>query len=291
MRVQFVMQEILIGLRRNLTMTVAVVLTVAISLTLFGAGLLMSKQVDTMQNFWFNKVEVSIFLTRDVTDAQRESLRTDLQQAPLVEKVYYESKQQAYQHFKEYFKDSPDLVNNASPDALPESFRVKLTDPTKFDVISSEFSGQPGVDQVQDQRKLLEPFFKTLDTLRNIAWGVAAIQLLAGAILIGNTIRVAAFSRRRETSVMRLVGASNLYIQMPFLLEGALAGLVGAGISVPLLAALKHFVIDNRLKQNIKFVPWIDWGAVWSTLPLIFPLGVGLAALASFITLLRYLRT
>jgi cell division transport system permease protein len=298
MRASFVLSEIGIGLRRNLTMTIAVVVTVAISLALFGAGLLIREQVSTMKDYWYDKVEVSVYLCGEasnsancngapVSDEQRTQLQNDLQATPLVEKVYYESKQDAFQ---EQFKDSPDLVQNVTPDALPESFRVKLKDPTQFEVVASAFRDRPGVDEVQDQKALLENFFKLLNTLQLFALIIAGVQIFAAILLISNTIRVAAFSRRRETGIMRLVGASNLYIQLPFLLEGVLAGLVGAGFASGAIVALKAILIDRLLKPNFPITAYVGWDAVLAVIPLLFLTGMALSGLASFFTLRRHLR-
>ena len=301
MRAQFVLSEIGIGLRRNLTMTVAVVVTVAISLALFGSGLLVRKQAETLKTFWFDKVEVSVFLCGEgsteatcngapITEQQRRQLGTDLAAIPQVEKVFYESQAMAFEVFKEQFKDSPDLVNNVTPDALPESFRVKLKDPTQFEVIASAFQDRPGVAEVQDQKALLEPFFNGLSKVERVALGIAVVQLLAALLLISNTIRAAAYSRRRETGIMRLVGASNLYIQLPFLLEGVLAGLVGAALASGALVGFKIFLIDGQLRPSFPLVAFIGWGDVLSTLPWLFLTGTVLAGLASFVTLRRHLR-
>jgi cell division transport system permease protein len=301
MRASFVASEIAVGLRRNLTMTIAVVVTVAISLALFGAGLLIREQVSTMKDYWYDKVEVSVYLCGEgsssincngtaVTDEQRKQLQSDLQSTPLVEKVYYETKEDAYKRFKEQFKDSPDLVQNVTPDALPESFRVKLKDPTQFEVVASAFRDRPGVDEVQDQKALLENFFKLLNTLQLFALIVAGVQIFAAILLISNTIRVAAFSRRRETGIMRLVGASNLYIQLPFLLEGVLAGLVGAAFAAGAIIALKAILIDRLLKPNFPITAYVGWDAVIAVIPLLFLTGMALAGLASFFTLRRHLR-
>ena len=301
MRASFVLSEIGIGLRRNLTMTIAVVVTTAISLALFGAGLLIREQVSTMKDYWYDKVEVSVYLCGEgsnslncnggtVTEEQRDQIQTDLQTTPLVEQVYYESKQDAYERFKEQFKDSPDLVRNVTPDALPESFRVKLKDPTQFEVVASAFRDRPGVDEVQDQKALLENFFKLLNTLQLFALVIAGVQIFAAILLISNTIRVAAFSRRRETGIMRLVGASNLYIQLPFLLEGVLAGLVGAAFASGALVALKAILIDRLLKPNFPITAYVGWDAVITVVPLLFLTGMALSGLASFFTLRRHLR-
>ncbi len=301
MRASFVLSEIGIGLRRNLTMTVAVVVTVAISLALFGSGLLIRKQVETMKDFRYDKVEVSFYLCGELSQAatcngaavseeQRQALLVDLEAMPEVQEVYYESQQQAYEHFTEQFEDSPDLVENVTADALPESFRVKLEDPTQFEVVASAFRDRPGVEEVQDQKALLQGFFDVLNKLQLLALIIAAVQVLAAVLLISNTIRVAAFSRRRETGIMRLVGASNLYIQLPFLLEGVLAGLVGAAIASGALVALKSVLIDGQLKPTFEFTAFVGWGDVLSILPVLFLTGALLAGLSSFVTLRRHLR-
>lgn len=301
MRANFIVSEIGIGLRRNLTMTIAVVVTVMITLALAGTGLLVHKQVNVMKGYWYNKVEVTIYLCgtnssstncagKDVTQEQRDQLNSDLHSTPQVATVFYESKQEAYKRFKEQFKDSPDLVNNVTPDALPESYRVKLKNPEQFQVVASAFQDRPGVDSVQDLKKLLDPVFKVLGVFQSIAWFVAGFMLLAAVILISNTIRVAAFSRRRETGIMRLVGASNLYIQTPFLLEGALAGLIGAAGACGLVALGYYYFIEQRLRPLVKFTNFISWSDVLSTIPLILLAGIVMSSLASFFTLRRHLR-
>lgn len=301
MRAQFVLSEIGIGLRRNLTMTVAVVVTVAISLALFGSALLIRKQVEAMKDFWYDKVEVSVYLCGEssdtascggsaVTDQQRSELQADLEAMPQVEQVFYESQEQAYEQFKEQFKDSPDLVENVTADALPESFRVKLRDPTQFEVVASAFAGRPGVEEVQDQKELLEGFFNVLNKLQQIALVIAGVQLVAALLLISNTIRVAAFNRRRETGIMRLVGASNLFIRLPFLLEGVLAAVVGAALASGALVALKAVLIEGQLRPNFPVIAYVSWSDVLWILPWLFATGVVLAGLSSFITLQRHLR-
>jgi cell division transport system permease protein len=290
-----------IGLRRNLTMTIAGVVTVAISLAIFGAGLLAQRQVNAMKDFWYDKVEVSMYLCGDgskgpncngsaVTEEQRQQLLADVNANPLVEKVYYESQQQAYENFKKQFENSEDLVQNVTPEALPESLRVKLKDPTKYEDFASAFQDSPGVEEIQDLKALLDPLFKVLKRMQLVAWVVAAIQILAAVLLIGNTIRVAAFSRRRETGIMRLVGASNLYIQLPFLLEGVLVGLVGAAFAAAGLAALKAVLVDELLKPMLKFTSFVGWGDVIAVIPWLFVLGVALTGISSFFTLRRHLR-
>ena len=257
MRPSLILSEVGIGLRRNLTMTIAMIVTMSLSLALFGSGLLIRKQVDTMKDFWYDRVEVSVYLCgtasaedgpcggRSVTEEQRQSLLSELETMPAVQEVFYESQEDAYDRFREQFADSPELVENVTAEALPESFRVKLVDPTQFDVVASSFQGRPGVEEVQDQKALLEPFFRGLRKLQDYALYLALAEVIAAVLLISNTIRVSAYGRRRETGIMRLVGASNFSIQVPFLVEGLLAGFVGAVFASAGLIAIKAFIIDG----------------------------------------------
>ena len=301
MRASFILSEIGIGLRRNLTMTVAMVITTAVSLGFLGSAILFNQQVGVMKNFWYDKVEVAVFLCNEtdtdkpscaagaVTQDQRSAIQAELDAMPQVEKVYYESKQQAYELFREEFKDTA-LVDNVEPEALPESFRVKLVDPELFPVIRSAFTGRPGVEQVQDQKAILEKLFNALKWVQWFAFGLAVLMVFVSVILIVNTVRVAAFSRRRETGIMKLVGASNFSIQLPFLLEGAIAGLAGAALATGGFVLTKAILVDRVLEDAFPITRFITWGDVWLATAVVVIVGVALAAIASFFTLLKYLR-
>jgi cell division transport system permease protein len=289
-RAQFVASEIWIGLRRNLTMTLAVIVTAAVSLTLFGLSLMVRNQVNLMKGYWTGKIEVSIYLRQDVTQAQRDQLQAELQGMPEVERVQFESREEAYERFKQQFKDSKDLIETTSPEVLPESFRVKLKDPEEFNVVASAFAGRPGVEDVVDQRALLKDFFDVLGAFRRAMMIFAGISLVAAIVLIGITVRVAAFSRRRETGIMRLVGASNLYIQLPFLLEGVLAGVLGGAVATLLCAAAQRWIVNATLREKITIAPFVGWEQFWTLTPVLILTGVMLAGVASFATLRKYLR-
>jgi cell division transport system permease protein len=292
-RLSFVLSEIGIGLRRNLTMTIAVIVTVAISLMLVGAGLMLRQQTVDMKGFWYDRIEVSIFLRGDITDAQREALRTELTGNPLVKNVYYESKQDAYLRFKENFKDTPDLVANTLPDSLPESFRVKLVNPKQVDAFTAQITpATPGVEQVQDQKRLLAPLFAFFNRIQNGAYAIAIAALLAALILVGNTVRVAAFNRRRETGIMRLVGASRAFIQLPFLLEGAVGGLLGALLAIPGIVLVKLYLIDELIGFGNAGIAGrtLSWGETFAIVPILVVLGLALTSVASLVTLRRFLR-
>jgi cell division transport system permease protein len=290
-RTRFVLSEMAIGLRRNLSMAIAVVLTVGISLCILAAALLMSKQIQTMKDYWFDKIQVSVFLTKGVTQPERDAIRTELDQLPQVQHIYYESQAQAYERFKVQFRDVKALVKNTPPSALPESYRVKLKDPQKYQIVASAVQNMPGVDQVQGRSKALEKFFHLLSYGQRIGLGIALLALLAAVMLIFNTVRLAAFSRRRETGIMRLVGASDLYIQAPFVLEGVVAGFAGSLIAVGGLALCKAIIIDRGIHGMFgNVVNYVGWGAVASITPIILITGIFLAGLTSAVTLQRYLR-
>jgi cell division transport system permease protein len=304
MRVQFVLSEIGVGLRRNLTMTFAVIISVALSLALAGGAFLVREQVSSMKGYWFDKVQVSIFLCNKndaksdpnctkgaVTEAQKASIKSDLLKLPIVEKVFYESSEQAYTHYKQQFKDSP-LADSLTPDQMQESFRVKLKDPTKFNVVASAFSGRPGIQEVQDQRKLLDNLFNLLNGMTYVAFAVLAFMLAVAMLLIINTVRISAFSRRRETGIMRLVGASGFYIQMPFIMEAAFAGLVGGLLACGMLLAGRYFLIDGglALSKKITLINFLGWGDVIRVLPLVLAVGILMPAVAALIALRKYLK-
>ena len=299
MRARFLLGEVGIGLKRNFTMTFAVIVTVAISLSLLGIGLLSNSQVNAMKDYWYDKIEVSVFLCGSlsespscsagiITSAQRLQIQSELQKMPVVANVYYESQSQAYARFQERFKDSA-IAQNVTADQLPESFRVKLKDPQQFPVIVSAFSGRPGVDLVQDQRTILEKFFRLLAVLRNGALLVGLASVLTAALLISNTLRIAAFNRRRETGVMKLVGASSWSIQLPFLLEGVFSAFVGWGLATGLLALLKS-VIDSKVAPLLTFTKFFGWGEVWVASGWLLLTGLAVSVLASVVTLRRYLK-
>ena len=299
MRARFLLSEVRIGLRRNLTMTFAVVVTTAISLSLLGIGLLSNAQVSAMKDYWYDKIEVSIFLCGPlsespscsggvITAGQRLQIQQDLQGLPVIESVFYESQSQAFVRFQERFKDSA-IAQNVTADQLPESFRVKLKDPTQYPVIVSEFSVRPGIDVVQDQRSILETFFRLLAVLRNGALLGGLASVLTAALLISNTLRIAAFNRRRETGVMKLVGASSWSIQLPFLLEGVISAIIGWVLATGLLAGLKS-VVDTKVAPLLSFTKFFGWGEVWVSSAYLLATGLVVSTLASVITLRRYLK-
>jgi cell division transport system permease protein len=276
------------GLRANLLMTIATILTVTVSLTLGGIGLLAQRQVDQTSALFYQQVEVSIFLQPDVPDDQRTSLQAELNANPQVENVVYETSQQAYDKFRELFADEPALVDNVGPEDLPESFRVKLRNPQDFGIIESQYQSWPGVEDISDQREVLDRFFGLLNAFKLGGWAIALLQLFGGAALIANTIRLSAFARREQIGIMKLVGATNWYIRLPFILEGVVAGLIGS-IGALALLLLGELTLVDAVSNYIEFIPLVGVDDVLAIAPLLLLVGAGVAALASFVSLRRFL--
>lgn len=287
-RLRYLLQELGIGLRRNLLMTVATIVTFTVCLSLLGVGLFVQKQVNTASDLFYAQVEVSIFLQEGITETQRSSLEVELRDHPVVEEVIYESKDDAYAHFQELFADSPSLLESVTPELLPASFRVKLVDPEEYAVIESQFRNHPGVDQVSNQSEVLENIFTLLRYLRDGAFGIALLQGVGAAALIFTMIRMAAFARREQIGIMKLVGATNWYIRLPFLLEGIFAALVGAAFAVLLLLLAAGPLLDAA-RERILFVPILGPGAVLEITPFLVLVAIAVAALSSILSLRRFL--
>ncbi len=290
MRIKYVLSEVLTGLWRNVTMTVAMIITMAVSLTMLGASLLMYQEVNQMKQFYYDKVEVSIFLAGDISEEQRQSLENALKSDPLVRQLTYESKDAAYARFKQMYRSAPDLVEATKPDALPASFRLKLKDPTQFRQISTKYKQRPGVDDIVDQQQLLKKVFGILGSMQSLALLVAIVQGIAALLLVANTIQVAAYSKRREVAVMKLVGASNWFIQMPFVLEAVFAGLIGALLAFLTLVVAKFWVLDGTMKPLTSLFPPIPWRYILIELPLLSGIAAAVSALTGWFTLRFYVR-
>ncbi len=301
MRLTFMLGELGNGLRRNVSMVVSVVLVTMISMYLLGLGLLAQRQADTMKDYWYERVQVSIFLCVDkslypncagkaTTEGQRAQVRQQLtQMRPPVKEIFYESQADAYKRFKEQFRNSP-LGDQATERAFADSFRVSLTDASKYDVIASSFQGAPGVGKVQDQKQLLDKFFTFMNVLSWGAIALSALMVLCATLLMATTIRQTAFSRRRETGIMRLVGASSLTIQLPFIMETVVAAVVGAGLAMGLLYATVRYGISGYLSKALLDTAFIGVPDVIAIAPWVVGGVVVLAVSTSGFTLRRYLR-
>jgi cell division transport system permease protein len=300
MRSNFVFSEIWIGLRRNLTMTVALIVVVAISLSLLGTGLLFVKQVDATRTYWQGQAEVSVYLCYTesanpnchgaVTDQQTAALEARLKAMPQVSDVTFVTQAQAWALYKQAFTNNQSYISTLKETDMPPSLEIKTHNAGSDDsVVVSEMTGAQGVDSVIDEMSILAKFYSLLNGLRNAVVIVALILVVAAILLVANTIRLSAFNRRRETGIMRLVGASNFYIQLPFLLEGVIAGLLGWVLATALLIGVKSLLLNN-LQQYFNYNVGLSAADLIEVIVLAMVIGVALCGITSFLTLRRYLR-
>ncbi|MDI1460537.1 permease-like cell division protein FtsX [Catellatospora sp. KI3] len=292
MRAKYVLAEVLVGLWRNVTMTVAMIITMIVSLTMLGASLLMYLQVDEMKAHYYEQVEVSIYLDKDITEDKIAAIKAQLDSDPLVKRdgVIYEDQAKAYENFKEQFRDTPDLVAAIGPTELPASFRVSLNDPQQFEQINTKYAGLDGVDNVVDQQKLLQKIFDILGSIQTMSLVVAGAMGIAALLLVANTIQVAAYSKRREVAVMKLVGASNWFIQAPFVLEAVFAAVLGSILAYGMLVIGKIVLIDNKLAALTDLLLPVSWGNVNLMLPILAGIGSIVSAVTAWVTLRFYIR-
>lgn len=303
MRFQFVLSEIGIGIRRNLAMTISVVLVTFVSLSFVGAAALLQMQVSQLKSYLFNQLQVTVYLCPadstsakcadgEVTDDQVNSL-TALIESPTaqqyIKEYVFESKEDVYGKVQAMpeAKDNP-LLESLTVDDMQADFLITLNNPEQYQVVSDMFSGQGGVDYVSDQADVFDKLIRLLNALTLLSVIVAGVMVVAATLLITTTIRLSAMSRRRETGIMRLVGASNLFIQLPFMLEGAIAATTGALLSIAGLWAVMRFGVEDWLKGDLTFVSYIDSSAVWVIAPFLVIAAIALAAIASIVSLRRY---
>ncbi|MEV6828414.1 permease-like cell division protein FtsX [Amycolatopsis sp. NPDC051102] len=296
MRASFVFSEVVTGLRRNVTMTIAMMLTTAVSLAMLGGGLLAVRTIDKMKANFLADVEVSVYLTDDIsagdkncTQALCQSLRTSLQSNNGVESVVFENREQAFDRFKKIFESQPELIALTGPESLPASLHVKLKDPDRSDAIVQEYASKPGVRKVDDQKKFLDRVFNAFNGVRNMAFGAALIMAIAALLLIANTIQVSAFTRRTEVGIMRLVGATRWYTQLPFLLEAVVAGAVGAILGIIMLIITKAGFLDSVFTGDV-FPKITMLELLFPVAPILLAVSVVISAITGYVTLRLYVR-
>lgn len=290
------------GLRRNKSIAVSVILVTMISLYLLGVGLLAQRQVDQMKGYWYDRVQVSVYMCTATssqpncsggaaTQDQKDSVAAQLEEMkPLVKQVYYESEEEAFERFKQDYENSP-LASNIRVGDIPPSYRVQLSDPEKFDTVASAFEGAPGVASVPNLREVFAPLFRAINIITAVMIGLAALTLISAVLLMATTIRQAAFTRRREIAIMKLVGASNRTIRTPFIIETVASGLIGAVMAIGLLWVSAWTLFDKYLlTQQGSGTAFISSADVWIIAPFLLVGVVLLAVGTSTVTLWRYLR-
>ena len=297
MRFGFLLNEVWTGLRRNVTMTVAMILTTAISIGLFGGGLLVVRLADNSRAIYLDRVESQVFLTNDVSandptcDADPcKALRQKIEDRDDVRSVRFLNRDDAY---NDAIKKFPQYKDVAGKDAFPASFVVKLDNPEQHKDFDDSMAGQPGVLNVLNQKDLIDRLFAVLDGLSNAAFAVALVQAVGAVLLIANMVQVAAYTRRTEVGIMRLVGASRWYTQLPFLLEATVwRRWHGVVISIIGLIIVRALFLENALNQfyEANLIARVDYADILYIAPILIFVGVAMAGITSYATLRLYVR-
>jgi cell division transport system permease protein len=305
MQLTYVFSELRSGLRRNISMTLAVIVTIFVSLTLVGMGLLLNAQAQKAENYWGSKLQITVFLCNqnsstpncvngEVTAPQKASIEKVLTSNDEVASWRLQSKQEAYDKWREAYVSGNDterrVYQSIRPSDMQESYWVQLKDPEQFQGIKDAVSGMTGVNTVRDLREVLKPIYFWMNVMKWGALAVAGFLIIAAILQVGNTIRLAAFARRREIGIMRLVGASSLYIQLPFLLEALVAAVVGVALAGGAVALFMYLVIYRTLRPSSNIVAWVDWGnAAWA-IGIIALIGLALTMLPTLVLTRKYLK-
>ncbi|QPK93952.1 ABC transporter permease [Actinomyces sp. zg-332] len=301
MRFKFVASQVWQGLKSNISMTIAVILVTFISLLFVGSAALLQMQINNIRDEWYDKVEITVSMCvegdpsttcngKEATEKQIKDVGNILNSQdlkPFVKKVYFEDKEQAFKNFKKTLGNTA-LGQGTTADMLPVSYRIKLVNPEEYKVIQDKLSNHAGVQSIIDQKKILQPLFTMLNAGTVLSLGVAGVMVFVAILLITTTIKLSAMSRRKETSIMRFVGASNFFIQLPFMLEGAISALIGALFAVVSLFTGVYFLIDGWLKVSFPLVNFVTLTDVLIVSPLLILAAIVLAGISSVVSLGRY---
>jgi len=292
MNVEYTVRETLTNLRRNLLMTVAAVLTVAVSLTLVGSALLIREAVNHATIRWRGGIEFAIYLNPDAASTELDAIATELQNSPQVETFRFVDQEEAYEEFQRIFQDSPEMTETVQPEELPPSFRVVPRDPdnaSAIDALGRRFQDRPGVNRVVFAKDTADAIVRVTSFLQLLILAVALALGVAATFQILTTIQLAIFARRREIEVMKLVGATNWFIRVPFMMEGMVHGFMGAGAAFAVVAVGRGFVM-SAVRNNQLFAEFfVSWSAVLGTGALLFAVGVVIGALGSGTAVSRFL--
>lgn len=303
MRFGFMFSEVGQGLRRNLAMVISIILVTFISLTFVGTASLLQLQIGQMKNYWYDRAQVAIYLCTDVSPEATcprgeasDDVKLQVQErldsatlAPFIEEYYFEDHDQAFANFQEQFAGNA-VAQYVRAEQLNETYWVNLFDPNQSQIITESFTGLSGVEEVRDQRSYLDQIFNILNIASLAAVSIAALMLVSSVLLISTTIRLSAFSRRRELGIMRLVGASNFSIQLPFILEGVVAALLGSLLAAGAVLGLVQFFVQGFLAERLPFTSFVSLSDGMLVVPLLIAAGVVLAAVASGLAIRRYLK-
>lgn len=289
LRVNYFIDETVSNLRRNVLLTLAAVSTVSISLLLLGVVMVGGEVLTKMVSSWEGKVELNVFLRDEATPEEIAAIKTQTSGMPEVDEVFFESKEQAFEEYKRMFKDSPAITENVDPNALPASYRIKLKDPNSAEAVASRLQGQPGVDEVQFGGEAMKRLLKFTGVVRTILVIAIVLTLGAAILLIANTIRLGIYARRKEIGIMKLVGATNWFIRVPFIFEGTVQAALGALVASALIYAGKVFGLD-RMQDAILFLPLtVGSGSIIRMFFTLLLIGIVIGVFGSTLALRRFL--
>ncbi|WP_110206200.1 permease-like cell division protein FtsX [Nocardioides daejeonensis] len=297
MQLRHVFSELRQGLRRNLSMHVAVVLTLFVSLTLVGLGILLNSQAQKTEEYFGSQLQATIYLCNGqrgevgcvgpVSDAEKQAVIKAIEGNKYVKDWYEESQQVAYDRSKELMGDN---FRISSPEAMHSSIWVTMKDPRDYERVVSSVQTLPGVHSVFTAKDILDPIYSTIDAFKYGSLGIGAFLILAALLLVANTIRLAAFARRREIGIMRLVGASSLYISLPFLLEALVTAIIGVALASGALGAFMWFGIHEKLRESLVFMPWVDFPDYLQAVAWLAVIGPLLTVLPTLVLTRKYLK-
>lgn len=305
MQLTYVFSELGNGLKRNVSMSIAVIVTIFVSLTLVGMGLLLNAQAQKAEEFWGGKLQITVFLCNqnsstancvngEATAEQKQAVEGVLRSSSEVASWRMETKKQAYDKVRARFASAEDadrkIYETIRPSDMQESYWIELKDPNQFAGVKSAVLGLPGVNTVRDLREVLEPIYFWMNVMKWGAIGIASFLVAAAVLQVGNTIRLAAFARRREIGIMRLVGASSLYIQLPFLMESLVAAVVGVGLASGAIMVFMWVVIYRTLRPTSRIVTWVDWGDGLWAVGWIAVIGLALTLVPTLVMTRKYLK-
>jgi cell division transport system permease protein len=301
----YVFSELGNGLRRNVSMTIAVIVTMFVSLTLVGLGILLNTQANKAEQFWGDRLQITVFMCTDnspgaacidgkATEQQKKAVEAVLDDSPEVQTYHYESSRTAYDKWREVqtggSETQQQVLDAVKPGDLAESYWITLKDPQKFQGVKAAVGALPGVSSVRDLRQVLQPIYFWISAFKWGAIAIAGFLLLAAILQVGNTIRLAAFARRREIGIMRLVGASSLYIQLPFLLESLVAAVVGVLLAAGAIFLFLYVVVYHLLRPNSNLVAWVDYADGAWAIGTVTVVGLALTLIPTLLLTRKYLR-
>ena len=242
----YVFRETTANLTRNITLTVASVLTVFVSLSIVGTTVLIRQGAQNLTRQFENGVEFIVYVEPDISDAQLAEVKTSLQDNPGIAHIDYVDRQETYADFKKLFKGQQTMIENVRAKDLPTSFRVRPKDSSVETVqgLVNYYRKQPNVFEVRAATDVIRQMKGMSDFVNKFLLASALFLLAASTLLIFNTIRTAMFARRREIEVMKLVGATNWFIRIPFMLEGLVQGLLGGILAMGLVLLARRWIGD-----------------------------------------------